>query len=163
MSCRWAVDQLSGEALKRFRSEFKGEFWSKIPAIDGAVEACSKLADAGYRLVCVTALDEAFAEARRHNLLTLGFSIDEVIVTSGVGHDVSPKRAAIERLMPSAFVDDFLPYHRGLPAEVHKALILREPNGSPNTGAGLANVNSIHIDLSAFSKWWLHLDEELGR
>lgn len=132
---RWAVHRLSGEALTRFRSEFNEEFWSTIPALDGAVEACARLVDSGFQLVCVTAMDEAFGEARRKNLLTHGFPIAEVIVTASVGHDFSPKRAAIERLMPIAFVDDFLPYHRGLPAKVHKALILREPNGSPNTGA----------------------------
>lgn len=159
---RWAVDRLSGDPLMRFCSEFNEEFWSTIPAIDGAVEACARLADAGFRLVCVTALDEAFADARRHNFAALGFPIDDVIVTAGAAHDVSPKRAAIKRLMPAAFVDDFLPYHRGIPAAVHKALILREPNGSPNTGAGLANVDSSHIDLSAFSEWWLHQGEEPG-
>lgn len=152
---RWAVEQISGKALTRFRSEFNEEFWSTIPAIDGAVEACMRLADAGYRLVCVTALEEAFAESRRHNLLTLGFPISEVIVTASAGLDVSPKRAAIERLMPAAFVDDFLPYHHGIPAEVHKALILREPNGSPNLGVELADVDSQHANLKAFTTWWL--------
>jgi len=151
----WAVERLSGESLTRFRSEFNEEFWSTIPAIDGAVEACNQLADEGYRLVCVTALDEAFAEARRHNLLALGFPIDHVIVTAGAGHDVSPKRDAIERLMPAAFVDDFLPYHRGLSADVHKALILRESNGSPNVGVELADVDSQHANLKAFTTWWL--------
>ena len=152
---RWAVERLSGESLTRFRAEFNEQFWSTIPAIDGAIEACARLADAGFRLVCVTALDEVFADVRRHNLLTLGFPIDDVIVTAGVGHDVSPKRAAIERLMPAAFVDDYLPYHRGLPTAVHKALILREPNGSPNIGTELSHVDSQHTDLKTFVAWWL--------
>jgi hypothetical protein len=99
-------------------------------------------------------LDEVFADARRHNLVTLGFPIAEVIVTASVGHDVSPKRASIERLMPAAFVDDYLPYHRGIPVEVHKALILREPNGSPNVGWDSGMVDSSHDDLRTFSTWW---------
>jgi len=51
----WAVERLSGESLTRFRSEFNEEFWSTIPAIDGAVEACNQLADEGYRryIACV--------------------------------------------------------------------------------------------------------------
>jgi phosphoglycolate phosphatase-like HAD superfamily hydrolase len=152
---RWDVPRLSGDQLAGFRTQFDEQFWSTIPAIDGAIDACNRLVEAGYRLVCVTAMDEAFADARRRNLSALGFPIGEVIVTSGVGHDVSPKAAAIQSLDPAAFVDDFLPYHRGLPTAVHKALILREPNGSPNTGTELSHVDSQHADLNAFAAWWL--------
>ena len=37
-----------------------------------------------------------------------------------------------------AFVDDYLPYLRGVPGHVHTALVLRAPNGSPNEGAELS-------------------------
>lgn len=50
---------------------------------------------------------------------------------------------------------DYLTYHRGIMPSVHKALILRESKGSPNTGPELACVNSQHADLAAFADWWL--------
>ncbi|AWV06250.1 HAD family hydrolase [Marilutibacter maris] len=152
---RWAVVRLSGERLATFRSAFDEAFWSTIPAIVGAVEACQQLVDAGYRLVCISALDEAYATARQRNLEVLGFPIADVVVTGGEAGEVSPKAAAVVKLQPLAFVDDYLPYHRGLPTGVHKALILRAPGGSPNVGAELAHVNSQHIDLRAFAEWWL--------
>lgn len=152
---RWVVDRLSGDRLDRFRSAFDEQFWSTIPAIDGAIEACHQLVDAGYRLVCISALDDAFAGARQRNLEMLGFPIADVIATGGETGQLSPKAVAVAKLQALAFVDDYLPYHRGLPAGVHKALILRAPGGSPNVGAELANVDSQHADLRAFTEWWL--------
>jgi hypothetical protein len=54
-----------------------------------------------------------------------------------------------------AFADDFLPYLRGLPPEVHAALILRAPNGTPNTGPELTLAHSVHQDLAEFADFWL--------
>lgn len=152
---RWAVERLQGERLATFRAAFDENFWSTIPAIAGAVEACQRLADAGYRLVCVSAMEGAFAAARGRNLEALGFPIAEVIATSSDAGPVSPKAAALAKLQAVAFVDDYLPYHHGIPPSVHKALILRAPGGSPNVGAELANVDSQHTDLRAFAEWWL--------
>lgn len=152
---RWTVERLSGDRLDRFRAAFDAQFWSTIPAIGGAVEACHQLVDAGYRLVCISALDDAFVGARQSNLEMLGFPIADVIATGSQTEEVSPKAAAVAKLQPLVFVDDYLPYHRGLPADVHKALILRAPGGSPNVGAELANVDSQHADLQAFTEWWL--------
>ena len=61
----------------------------------------------------------------------------------------------MDELQPVAFVDDYLPYHRGIVAPVHKALILRATGGSPNVGPELASVDSQHADLRAFVGWWL--------
>ena len=36
-----------------------------------------------------------------------------------------------------------------------EALVLRAPNGSPNTGPELASVGSIHQNLAEFSRAWL--------
>jgi hypothetical protein len=57
-----------------------------------------------------------------------------------------------------AFVDDYLPYFAGIPRQVHAALILREPNGSPNVGPDLENIDSRHQDLAGFADWWLAQD-----
>lgn len=152
---RWAVERLTGPRLDTLRAAFDQEFWSTVPAIDGAVEACQRLVDAGYRLVCISALEDTYAEARRHNLETLGFPLEGFIATGGQDGDVSPKAAAIRELRPVAFVDDYLPYHRGMPESVHKALILRDPVGSPNVGSEMKNVDSQHEDLKAFTDWWI--------
>lgn len=152
---RWAVERLQGEPLETFRAAFDEAFWSSIPAITGAVEACHQLVDAGYRLVCISAVDQAFAAARQRNLESLGFPIAEVVATAGQGGATSPKAAAVAQLQPVAFVDDYLPYHRGIAPPVHRALILRGSVGSPNVGPELASVDSQHVDLRAFAHWWL--------
>lgn len=151
---RWHVERLTGDAQGRFRACFDDEFWRTIPPIDGAVEACRDLVEMGYSLVCVTALGPAFAEARAENLRVHGFPIDRVIATSNQAGARSPKAEAIDRLNPVAFVDDYLPYYRGVAPHVHKALILRECNGSPNAGPELAHIDSQHQDLRAFAAAW---------
>jgi len=152
---RWGVETLSGARLDRFRAAFDEAFWSSLPAIDGAVQACHRLHDAGHALVCVSALAPGFAQARLRNLRALGLPIERVLATGSDAGAMSPKAEALRRLQPRAFVDDFLPYFRGLPAGIHGALILRQPVGSPNTGAELALVHSRHADLAAFADWWL--------
>ena len=126
-----------------------------VPAIDGAVDACTRLHDAGFDLVCVSALDAPWQAARLRNLRDHGFPIERVIATGNHGTDVSPKAEAIAELAPEAFVDDYLPYFRGLPEHVHTALILRGPNGSPNVGDELRLARSSHSDLAAFATHWL--------
>jgi hypothetical protein len=71
-----------------------------------------------------------------------------VVATDNTGIDISPKAIALRELQPAAFVDDFLPYLRGIPRNVHAALILREPNESPNMGDDLAWAHSQHADLT---------------
>jgi hypothetical protein len=70
---------------------------------------------------------------------------------------------SIAEIRAIAFVDDFLPYLRGLPVSIRAALVLREPNDSPNTGADLASVHSQHDNLASFAAWWLtrHRDQRL--
>jgi len=159
---RWGVASLQGEALNRFRTSFDAQFWSSIPAIDGALQACEQLCAAGYELVCVSAIQPQFAEARQTNLRKLGFPISRVVATSGrADPGPSPKAQTLAQLRPLAFVDDFLPYFDGVDARIHKALVLREQGGSPNTGPGLQAIDSTHATLADFSRWWLnHYQEE---
>ena len=58
------MQRLTGTSLERLRAAFNEDFWSTIPAVPGALEACELLADLGYELVCVTALNERFSGAR---------------------------------------------------------------------------------------------------
>jgi phosphoglycolate phosphatase-like HAD superfamily hydrolase len=152
---RWQVERLDGEPLARLRSCFDEQFWSTVPALPGAVEACHRLREAGYRLVCVSALDSRFEKARALNLQQLGFPIERVIATGSAAIHRSPKAEALAALQPIAFVDDYLPYMQGLPSGLHAALIHREPNGSPNKGPQLSAVHSEHVDLGEFAAWWL--------
>lgn len=153
---RWQVDRLDDvERRAHFRKHFDEEFWTSVPAIEGAIEACHRLHDAGFELVCVSALDAEFETARLRNLRDHGFPIERVIATGNAASDRSPKADAIAALDPRAFVDDYLPYLRGMPAHVHTALINRALTGSPNTGADLALARSVHDDLSGFAEHWL--------
>lgn len=152
---RWQVERLDAAGRTLFRAAFDERFWSTLPAIEGAVEACHRLRDAGFDLVCVSALSLEFEATRLRNLHALGFPIERVVATGHVEGLRSPKSEAIESLQPDAFVDDYLPYLRGMPSGVHTALVLRAPNGSPNVGADMALAKSAHADLAGFTDFWL--------
>jgi phosphoglycolate phosphatase-like HAD superfamily hydrolase len=152
---RWWVDPMDAEQRLKLREQFDETLWESLPAITGAVDACHRLHDAGYELVCVTALESRFQRARLHNLRTLGFPIHRVLATGHSEGERSPKADAIERLRPVAFVDDYVTYMRGVPAYVHTALVLRAPNGSPNVGTELNLARSTHRDLADFADHWL--------
>ena len=152
---RWQVERLDETKRAHFRRHFDETFWTSVPAIDGALEACVRLHDAGFELVCVSALDSEFESARLRNLRDLGFPIERVIATGNAPGERSPKADAIAELAPEAFVDDYLPYLRGMPAHVHTALVLRALNGSPNSGAEMTLAKSVHEDLGGFVEHWL--------
>ena len=152
---RWHVERLDPAGRTRFRAAFDRHFWSTVPPIAGAVGACHRLRDAGFDLVCVSALDAEFEADRLRNLRDCGFPIARVVATGNEISERSPKVDAIAALRPVAFVDDYLPYLRGIPSDVHAALILRGPNGSPNTGDELALAHSTHPDLAGFADHWL--------
>ena len=152
---RWSVRKLSGEHLAHFQVFFDSDFWSTIPPVPGAVQACNCFHQQGYELVCVTALNESLAGARLKNLQDHGFPIEKVYATGNSAGQHSPKKEIVHALSPVAFVDDYLPYFNGIDSSIHTALILREPNGSPNTGSGLEAISSVHLNLVAFTEWWL--------
>lgn len=156
---RWHVEHLEDdERLAQLRRAFDDEFWSGIPAIAGAVEACVALDAAGYELVCVTALPEVYRAARERNLRAHGFPIEVVHATDNVLTEASPKADTLNALKPVAFVDDFLPYFVGVTPSIHRALVLRESSGSPNVGDLLVHIDSQHADLASFARWWLAKD-----
>ena len=152
---RWLVERLDADRRAHFRRHFDAEFWSSVPAIEGAVDACNRLHDAGFDLVCVSALEAEHEAARLRNLRDHGFPIERVVATGNAAGERSPKADAIAALAPAAFVDDYLPYFRGVPQAVHTALILRAPNGSPNSGPELTLARSIHQDLPGFAEYWV--------
>jgi phosphoglycolate phosphatase-like HAD superfamily hydrolase len=157
---RWEVERLDAEQRLQLRAQFEQpQLWESLPAIAGAVEACHRLHDAGYELVCVTALESRFQRARLNNLKALGFPIRRVVATGHLEGERSPKADAIEALRPVAFVDNYIAYMRGVPAYVHTALVLRAPNGSPNVGEELGLARSVHQDLAGFANHWLGLGD----
>jgi len=151
---RWAVHRLEGERKRQFRSKFDETFWSTIPPLPGALEACTRLNHAGYTLVFVTAMKPGFEKARLKNIQNLGITFSDLIVTSMSEEIGNPKANILNKLKPLAFVDDYAPYLRGLEPGIHKALIHRHPNGSPNVGEDLALADSSHKDLDDFARWW---------
>lgn len=152
---RWDVERLDGERLDAFRRVFDETFWANIPPVRGAVEACRLLHEAGYQMVCVTALPEEFSSSRERNLRSHGFPIDVVHATPAEGGAKSPKADTLNLLSPLAFVDDYLPYFVGVLPPIHRALIQRGVSGSPNTDQLLIHTDSQHCDLLAFARWWL--------
>lgn len=92
---RWDVRQLDGADHDQFRQCFDDYFWFTVPAIPGAVDAALKLHQAGYELVCVSALDSQFQSARLQNLRDLGFPIERVIATPNSPGQASPKAEAL--------------------------------------------------------------------
>jgi hypothetical protein len=53
-------------------------------------------------------------------------------------------------LQPVCFVDDYAPYLMGVDERIHRVLITRDPDGSPNTGAVLECADACFPDLRAF-------------
>ena len=99
---RWDVHRLAHDELAHFRSHFDDAFWRGVPAIPGAKEACQKLVDAGYDLVCITALEDKFQEARLQNLRDHGFPVHQVVTTGNTDGATSPKAEALRALQPIA-------------------------------------------------------------
>ena len=152
---RWQVQRLEGAQLTHFGAHFDEHFFSSLPALGGAVHACERLVEAGFDLVCISALEARFEATRLRNLRALGFPIERVIATGNARGECSPKADTIAQLRPIAFVDDYLPYLRGIRDDVHTALVLRAPNGSPNVGEDMKWARTVHADLAAFADDWL--------
>src|SRR5260221_9643087 len=113
---RWQVERLEAAQRAQFRAAFDEQFWATVPAIDGAVEACHRLHDAGYELVCVSALEAEVEAGRLRNLRDLGFPIERVTATGNAAGERTPKADAFEMLAPAAFVDEYAPCIRAVPA-----------------------------------------------
>lgn len=96
-----------------------------------------------------------FQPARLQNLTQLGFPIETVLSVDHSENTVSPKAEIINSLKPVVFVDDFLPYTSGVHVDIHRALITREHEMSPNEGPLLDGISSVHTNLENFAKFWL--------
>ena len=153
---RWQVEQLDAEQRLQLREQFERARVVGVAAGHRRRGRC--LPPAARRRLRAGVRDGAggaFQAARLRNLQALGFPIRRVLATGHAEGERSPKADAIETLRPVAFVDDYIVYMRGVPTDVHTALVLRAPNGSPNVGDELMLARSVHQDLADFADHWL--------
>jgi len=123
------------------------EFWSDIGLLPGVYTACHILVNEGYKLVCVTKMDNKFKDARVQNFAAYGLPISETYCEDD-------KLETLLKLNPEALVDDKDENFRGLDkTDIHCALIDRNQYDSPN--GNLNNVNSYHASLRDFVEWWV--------
>lgn len=141
------------EVKARFYNHFDEEAWSTMPSLPGALQACHRLVELGFELVCVSSMPSEFAAARLTNLRALEFPIDTVIATGRHAQAANPKLEDLNRLQPVAFVDDLAHNFAGLPPGIHKALIERGHVDSPNLGYASEH-DSQHTSLSDFVDYW---------
>jgi 5' nucleotidase, deoxy (Pyrimidine), cytosolic type C protein (NT5C) len=139
--CRFS----SVEQSFQFRDAyFSKEFWEDMPPMPGAVDACNRLVNHGYKLICVTKSPSMFKEERVSNFAKYGLPISET-------HCVENKYEILTKLKPKAFVDDQEENFLGLDSSIHLALIDDDQFDSPNIGKG----NSCHASLKEFVDYWL--------
>lgn len=157
---RYGLRYLTGQDLKKFNSNFDNEFWSSLPALPGAVEAVKNLKEMGFKVVCVSALRECFANARLDNLKKHGFLIDDLIATGGMQEEhLSPKASVLSKINAKVFVDDYAPYFKGVDKQngIHLALIDRQAENSPNKHhKQVLPIDSFHTDIVDFSRFWIN-------
>lgn len=149
----WDVKELVGDELIYFRKFFDTDHWSSIPPIEAAVESVHRLVEAGFNVVCVTALDHEFGQARAANLKQCLFPEMKVITAPKIGLE-NPKAKIINQLNPIAFVDDFEPYFSSVDDGIHKALIERGFYSS-SVNKKSVTTHSSHKNLKDFVDYWL--------
>ena len=151
---RFKVPKLVGEKHQHFRSSRDEQFWTTMPILPGAIEACYLLIDAGFELVMVTAADHSTREYRQHNLTSMGVPISKVYTVSDKPTTISPKAKVLEELRPLVFIDDYLPYFKGIRPSIYKVLIDRNkecPN-NPNQGVGRKHIQMFSDSLLDYAQ-----------
>ena len=175
----WGVETPERDAL--FWKDFiTQDAWGKMEALPGAVEACHKLVELGFELVCVTSMPFEYQDRRLHNLQELGFPIERVIAVgknsknldvanhpieakaeqAGEKHPnrpfkdplFNPKKVAIDDLKPEWFVDDEFRKLQGIEGV---GLVLLDPGYSdtPNVNVSPNHVSVQVENLLEFSTW----------
>jgi hypothetical protein len=147
---RWKVPMLSGQALEQLRGAFDEVFWSSIPAIDGALEACQLLVDAGHELVCVTAISDLHQPARRRSQKRLGFDCDVMQLREASRRN--PKAFALNALIALPLWTTLR--HIWSRRRNHPQSSYLEDQTVAQTWASVELANSTHGNLSDFAHWW---------
>lgn len=155
---RFKVPKLQGDDLQKFRQARDEEFWTTMDILPGAIEACNILIDNGFHLVMVTAADHATREFRQRNLIDKGVPIHTVYTVSDEPCEGSPKAAVLNELKPLVFIDDYLPYFKGVDGSITKVLIdrNRECPNNPNMGPDRQAINLFRESLHHFATNSIH-------
>lgn len=123
----------NNDIANKFFEAFGPDIWEDMDPLPGAIDACNRLVDAGFELVCVSSMpnDNEIVKARLRGFKKHGFPIDRLVSTGGkLGFN--PKVDTIIELNPIAFVDDLCSNFLGIPDTIHKALIHLDHDDSPN-------------------------------
>lgn len=140
----------------QFFDAFDSKGWLDMPALEGAVEACQMLHDAGNELVVVSSMPEHRDLHRLINLQKLGIPVTKVIATGRKPGEVNPKLRFLKQLKPVAFADDLVSNFIGV-EQVHCALIDWNVPDNPNVDADHSLVSSKHGSLLDFASYWVSL------
>ena len=128
---------------------------------DGALQACLLLHQAGYELVCVTAMPARFTEHRLENFRSYGFPIDKVICSGyhPTNFNHNPKREIIEELHPVVFVDDLRRNFKDIEGVKTKFVFIdHEHEGDPNEHDNIYH-DVKYPSLLAFAEDFLQSEE----
>lgn len=150
------------EDKKLFDHMWDQHGWRTMPVLDESLLACQLLHQAGYELICVTAMPARFVEHRLENFRQHGFPIDQVIST-GYFHDDfnrNPKKETIEKLNPLVFVDDLRRNFRDIENVQTKLIFIdHECHDDPCKGQEIF-YHAKYSTLLDFVRDFLHSEEE---
>ena len=145
----------------KFDEQWDNEGWRSMPMHDGALEACHLLHNAGYELVCVTAMPARFIEHRLENFRAHGFPIDRVISSGYDAHNFhhNPKRRIIEELNPVIFVDDLRRNFKDIQGVRTKLIFIdHQCPDDPNANEQIF-YHAKYPSLAQFTEEFLHTDQ----
>lgn len=157
--------QFNPEEKAAFEEVWTEWGWRSMPTYDRSVEACHRLHQAGYELVCVTAMPCKFIAHRLENFRAHGFPIDRVIsgAYDPVNFNYNPKKAIIEELHPVAFVDDLRRNFRDLENVSTKLIFIdNECHDDPCRDQKIF-YHARYSSLYEFVDDFLRTDDEHGR
>lgn len=142
------MTKLQGEKVF---SLFDIEGWKSMPAIDGSVEACKAMSEAGHQLVCLSSMPAQFVSHRQHNLTSLGFPIEKVIGSGRDNSRTNPKASHLKEINPDIFVDDQLRNFQDIPKHICKVWIDNGYLDCPNFGMDKSQADFTFSSLRDFS------------
>jgi hypothetical protein len=143
----WDIPFLTrADLLAKLENYSTSDFWRNMPPIQGALEGCQILVDAGYELVAVTACAPRFAPERTANLEDLGYPISKVMCVGSTNSGFSPKAEIINEMKPAYFIDDFIDYFHGIDPDIKKVLI-NYPVNLPSEKVSTGEMTFIVKDL----------------
>lgn len=153
----YGVEFESPAQKAKFFDTFDARFWSTMTPLPGAVEATRMLSAAGFRLICVSSMPQAFEDARLENFRALGMPIERVYATGRTTEVAgNPKLEILLQLKPDGFADDLLKNFEGVPESIHRAFIDYGNADSPNIGLGNEfPFDSKHSSALEFARYWM--------